>query len=74
MSEFSPVTTADDLATLDDGEILEGYRDGFEGEREPGNNRSRSYWHGWRNGRVDGGHDEIDTAQRQLAHAVYGRK
>lgn len=61
-----PVTTLADLATLDEGEIIEGYWDGFHGELEPGNNRSRSYWHGWRNGAVDGKHMTKDDAQAAL--------
>lgn len=73
MSEFRPVTTVDDLATLDQEEVVNGYVDGFGGEPEPGNNRSRSYWHGWRNGAVDGGHREADSAQRELARGVVAR-
>jgi hypothetical protein len=64
-----PVTTAADLDTLDTEEVIEGYRDGR--HNEPcGDNRSRSYWHGWRNGRADGGHAELDYAQRVLAQDV----
>lgn len=70
MSEFVPVTTIEDLDSLDALEVLDGYRDGFHGEPEPGNNRSRSFWHGWRNGAVDGGHREIDAAQAALARLV----
>lgn len=69
MSEFPPVETLEDLATLDMDEVREGYADGFNGWPEPGNNRSRSYWHGWRNGAVDGGHREKDAAQSALANA-----
>lgn len=68
-----PVSTLADLDTLDEAEILEGYWDGRAGEPEPGNNRSRSYWHGWRNGRVDGRHDKGDQAMQALARAVVGR-
>ena len=53
MSEFAPVRTLADLDSLSHEEIYEGYRDGLGGEPEPGNNRSRSYWHGWRNGHND---------------------
>lgn len=70
MKEYLPVTTIADLDTLDSDEIVSGYFDGFHGEPEPGNNRSRSYWHGWRNGSVDGRHREKDDAQAVLAHAV----
>lgn len=49
-----PVVSVDDLSTLDDAEIIEGYLDGRDG-LPCGGNRSRSYWHGWRNGMVDSG-------------------
>ena len=74
VSNWIPVYDLADLATLDDAEILEGYRDGFANEPEPGDNRSRSYWHGWRNGMLDGGHREKDGAQAQLAHAFLQRE
>lgn len=65
------VTTTADLDQLDSGEMYQGYRDGRDGEPEPGGNRSRAYWHGWRNGAVDGGHREKDAAQAMLAAAVH---
>jgi len=68
-----PVETKADLETLNQDEILEGYLDGYGGELNCGDNRSRSYWHGWRNGRVDGGYAENDYAQMCLAHDVYRR-
>ena len=68
-----PITDAAELDALDDAELLEGYRDGRSGDDEPGGNRSLSYWHGWRNGRMDGGHDEIDAAARELARSVIAR-
>jgi len=67
---MSPVTTLDDLASLDQGEVIEGYRAGLDGWPEPGNNRSRSYWHGWRNGALDGKHIEKDAAHAELARVV----
>ena len=66
----APITTPEDLRQLDEAEVLEGYLDGHAGEPEPGDNRSLAYWHGWRNGRVDGGHQEKDAAQAALARAV----
>ena len=72
--ERTPVTTADELDALDTDEIVEGYRDGFAGEPEPGDNRSRSYWHGWRNGAVDGRHRTKDEAQAILATAIVKAK
>lgn len=73
MSEFAPVLTLADLDTLDAAQIVEGYRAGRDGDPEPGNNRSRAFWHGWRNGRVDGGHDTPDDAQRALAAAYVAK-
>lgn len=70
MSEFKPVTDPDDLSLLDEEDILDGYWSGFAGAAEPGESRSRAFWHGWRNGAVDGGHRQIDWAQETLAHAV----
>lgn len=71
MAEFQPVSTAADLASLDSDEIVEGYRDGLRGEPEPGGNRSRSYWHGWRNGMSDSGRRASDDAQRALARETF---
>lgn len=65
-----PIRTVAELDALDSTEIMEGYFDGFDGELEPGDNRSLSYWHGWRNGAVDGGHREKDDAQALLAREV----
>jgi hypothetical protein len=73
MSEFQPVRTKADLDNLDDDEMVSGYMSGYRGENEPGNDKSRSFWHGWRNGRVDGRHDRLDPAQMQLARAIVGR-
>lgn len=69
MAEFAPVLTLADFRQLDDGEILAGYFDGFHGSPPPGSDRSRSFWHGWRNGRIDAGYDEPDLAHRMLEQA-----
>jgi hypothetical protein len=68
----TPIDTAAELATLDYSEIVEGYRDGFNGESEPGDNRSLSYWHGWRNGHGDKA-GTADAAQHALAHDMRRR-
>jgi hypothetical protein len=54
MTERVPVTTTAELDSLDSAEIVEGYLDGLaDPDNEPGDNRSKSYWHGWRNGSLD---------------------
>ena len=65
--EIRPVSTIADFATLDDGEVLEGYLDGFHGGVAPNSSHSRSYRHGWRNGMVDGQRQTSDWAQETLA-------
>ena len=69
----SPVTTLEELDALDDTEMLEGYDDGYENQPAPNGNRSKAYWHGWRNGMADGRHMEIDPAMRELAKQVVAR-
>lgn len=66
-----PVLSVMDLARLNDEEVAEGYTDGFHG-MPCGDNRSRSYWHGWRVGSRDGGHRDIDGDHwdRILTHNV----
>lgn len=73
MGDRQPVSTLEDLAAMDEDEMLEGYRDGLADEPEPGDNRSRAYWHGWRNGMSDKGRRAIDDAQRKLARATVAR-
>ena len=65
---FEPVRTVADLETLDDAEILAGYLETKRGDPEPGINRGRAYWHGWRNRMIDLGEIQGDSASWQLAH------
>ncbi len=73
MSDRTAVETLAELDTLDDAEIQEGYRDGRSGEPEPGDNRSKSYWHGWRNGMMDSHRMKPDAASMRLV-AEYVRR
>lgn len=63
----TPITKAAELTALDDAEVVEGYFDGRANEPEPGDNRSLSYWHGWRIGMIDGKHRDGDAASMALA-------
>ncbi len=67
MSEFKSVASVADFRTLDESDMLLGYMDGFDGLPCPGSGRSRSFFHGWRNGMADAGHMERDGAQQALA-------
>jgi hypothetical protein len=67
MSKFEPVSTYADLLTLDKDDIVAGYRSAESGDPEPGENRGRAFWHGWRNRMIDLGHLPRDDAAKQLA-------
>ena len=70
---FESVSTKADLETLDAKEIFEGYLSAERGDPEPGLNRGRGFWHGWRNRMIDLGEIKPDAASRQLVHEVVGR-
>lgn len=67
---FEPVRSLADLLTLDDDAIYEGYQSAERGDPEPGENRGRAFWHGWRNRMIDLGDLPPDDASRQLAREV----
>ncbi|MBV9776711.1 MAG: hypothetical protein JO143_06650 [Acetobacteraceae bacterium] len=69
MPEFPPVETVSDFKTLDDGDVLEGYLDGFHGAGAPDSTRSRGYWHGWHNGMIESRRMPATPAYRRLAEA-----
>ncbi len=73
MSEFQALTTKADLELLDDAEMVAGYLAGFKNYDEPGSDKSRSFWHGWRNGMVDGKHAQMDDAQWVLVRELVGK-
>lgn len=72
MSEYQPIRTKQELDLLDNEEVVAGYLDGLKGSSQPGSDKSKSFWHGWRNGRVDGGFAAIDCDQRRLAREIVG--
>lgn len=69
-ASFKPVETVADLLTLDKADILEGYLAAERGDPEPGPNRGRAYWHGWRNRMMDLGELQHDDASRRLVGEV----
>lgn len=73
VTPFEPVRTMADLETLDDAEMVEGYSSTQRGDPEPGENRGRAFWHGWRNRMMDYGELPHDDASRQLAHEYVER-
>lgn len=74
MSEFRPVETVSDLNALEEDEILQGYRDGLACADEPGSDKSRGYWHGWRNAQTDKGRANPDVHQQRLVRDMLGSR
>lgn len=67
---FEPVRTIADLDTLDQEDIFAGYLSAARGDPEPGENRGRAFWHGWRNRMIDLGELPKDDAAAQLAREI----
>lgn len=63
---FQPVTTLWDLDTLDHDQVVEGYTSAERGDPEPGENRGRSFWHGWRMRMIDYGVIPSDAGHQNL--------
>ena len=74
MSDFARVTTVDDLLSLDQAEMVEGHLSAERGDPEPGPNRGRSFWHGWRTRMMDLGQIEIDDDHRALVREYINRQ
>lgn len=73
MSEYQPLSSVRDLDVLDEDDCMAGYLAGLHGAPEPGSDKSKSYWHGWRNGMMDTGRLPHDEAARNLAAEVVRR-
>ena len=66
MTRFEPVKTKSELDALDQAEIVEGYRSAEAGDPEPGENRGRAFWWGWRCRQMDRGLIEITADHMAL--------
>lgn len=69
MTEFLPTSTVFAVETLDDGDALEGYLDGFHATGNPDSSRSRAYWRGWNNGMIESGRIPYDASCAQVSRA-----
>lgn len=74
MVSDEPVRTISEFRMLDDGEVLEGYLDGFNGTPIKTGVRSRSYMHGWRNGMIESERWPPDDAYFELRNAFETRR
>ena len=72
MSEFLPVETKTDLELLDQDDIFAGYVAGLNDQTEPGSDKSRGYWHGWRNAQADRGRVPVDVHMQRLIRDILG--
>ncbi|WP_086644352.1 hypothetical protein [Acetobacter sp. DsW_063] len=63
MVDLNLVKTANEFKSLNEGEILNGYLDGFYGGPKPGYDSSESYRRGWVDGRTDSGLEPADETR-----------
>ena len=70
---FAPPKTIAELDELDAAEIVEGYTSAERGDPEPGENRGRAFWFGWRNRMMDLHVIPIDAAHMALTKEVIAR-
>jgi hypothetical protein len=68
-----PVTTLAEYDALDPGDVIDGYEAARRGRPEPGDDRSRGYWHGWRVYMMGSGALPTTSEQRALSEAVRAR-
>lgn len=71
---FSPVSTLEELDSLDHAEMLEGYASAERGDPEPGPNRGKAFWYGWCNRMRDYGELQIDPVHLALTRAWVARE
>ena len=67
MSEYQPLASVVELEFLNEDECVDGYLSGLRDDPEPGSDKSKSFWHGWRNGMMDKGRLPRDAAADNLA-------
>lgn len=73
MSEFKEVATVQDLNNLDEKEMVAGYLAGINNDSQPGSDKSRAYWHGWKNGMCDKGRMVPTDIHRGLVMQIVGK-
>ncbi len=67
-AERAPIEDVATLSEQDERDMVHGYWRGYRGGEEPGIEFNRAFWHGWRNGMMDGKHMQNDAASANLAH------
>lgn len=70
--ESDEIDSLEKLAALDEADILQGYREGWDDPRIP-IGKSKSYMHGWLNAQVDRGRMKGSAASAKLASEYVGR-
>lgn len=70
--ERGPIDSLAKLAELNEVEIVQGYREGWDDPTTP-IGKSKSYLHGWLNAQVDKGRMKSSDASRKLAHEYVTR-
>jgi hypothetical protein len=66
VSGFQPVATVTELNSLDETDMIAGHLSAERGDPEPGPNRGKAFWHGWRTRMMDLHEIPIDEKHRKL--------
>lgn len=69
-----PVTTLEELDTLNEAEMIEGHLSAEKGDPEPDANHSRAYHHGWRTRMMDLGEIPCPPEHTALVRAWITRE
>lgn len=72
-TNFKPVITLEELDTLIEADLIDGFMSAERGDPEPGENRGKSFWHGWRSRMMDLGEIQSSPEHRALTEAYVER-
>jgi hypothetical protein len=65
---FPIVATLEELDALEEDQVLAGYMEAKPGDPEPGENRGKSYWHGWCTRMRDAGLLDWNATHAHVVH------
>lgn len=67
---FPVIATLEEFDALDSDQVFAGYVEAKPGDPEPGENRGKSYWHGWCNRMRDAGVLDCNPTHANVVHLV----
>lgn len=74
MANFASFASVEELDSLDEAEMIEGHLSAQRGDPEPGPNRGKAFWHGWRTRMMDLGEIDGGEVHRKLVREWLARE